>query len=204
MPFLPGFLSVYPGKSMAGGFVEELLNQWGEVKLDQSFRAKKVLPFIRRVALPWSSISHFHCLCCHFSNASMGTGICMTPPPPPLTTNSSVNTSAKRLVRHTVFELVPFSPFRLNDLSFVVMLMWTRWNTIEQILSCWSEYLRSDMKVEMQWKHILFEKAMTVMLNLLAMQFILWFTSCMHVKVVKKCKWVSPKGLKQRDLFSAD
>lgn len=84
------------------------------------FRARNVLSFIYGVALPWSSMSHFHCWCwCHFANASMGTGICMTPPPPPLTTNSSFNTSAKCPVRHTVFELVPFSLFVLNNETFV-------------------------------------------------------------------------------------
>lgn len=77
------------------GFNETILYQ-GVKLVDQSFRARKVLPFIYSVALPWSSMSHFHCWCwCHFSNALMGKGICMTPPPPPLTTNSSFNTSTK-------------------------------------------------------------------------------------------------------------
>lgn len=119
--FLPDFLS----------FIQENYGRfcWDtEISVQQQsqtcwsvFRARKVLSFIYSVALPWSSMSHFHCWCwCHFSNASMGTGICMTPPPPPLTTNSSFNTSAKCPVRHTVFKLVPFSLFMLNNETFVM------------------------------------------------------------------------------------
>lgn len=98
------------------------------------FRGRKVLSFIYSVALPCSSMSRFDCWCwCHFSNALMGTGICMTPPsPPPLTTNSSFNTSAKCPVRHTVFELAPFSLFLLNNEAFVFMLM--LYKAVKQIL----------------------------------------------------------------------
>lgn len=99
------------------------------------FRVTKALSFIYSIALPWSSMSHFHCWCwCHFSNASMGTGICMTPPPPPLTTNSSFNTSAKCPVRHTLLELAPFSLFMLNNESFTLTLMCLTRKSVKEIL----------------------------------------------------------------------
>lgn len=79
-------------------------------------RVRKVLSFIYRIApltpphpSPCSSMSHLPCWCwCHFSNASMGTGDTMTPA---LTTNSSFNTSAKRLVCHTGFKSPTVSVF---------------------------------------------------------------------------------------------
>ena len=112
MSFLPGFLSLYPGKIGLARFVRQTC--WSV------FRARTVLSFIYSVALPWSSISHFHCWCwCHFSNASMGTGICMTPPLPQVTTNSSFNTSTKCPVRHPVFEFVTFVLVMLNIRTFV-------------------------------------------------------------------------------------
>lgn len=63
-------------------------------------------------ALPQSSISKFDCWCwCHFSSASTGTAICMTPPRPQFTTNSLFNTFAKSPVCHTVFfNLLHFPP----------------------------------------------------------------------------------------------
>lgn len=49
-----------------------------------------------------SSMSHLQCWCwCHFSNALMGTGICMTPV---LATNSSFDASAECPVCHTSFK----------------------------------------------------------------------------------------------------
>lgn len=90
------FLPVLISKKKQADFDETVLYQVKVELVDQSFSARKVLPFIYSVALPWSSMSHFHCWCwCHFSNALMGKGICMTPPPPLLTTNSSFNTSTK-------------------------------------------------------------------------------------------------------------
>lgn len=121
MRFLPVFLSVYPGERIAA-FVEMAPKQCGKESQTcwSVFGARTVLSFIYSVALPWSSMSHFHCWCwCHFSNASMGTGICMTPPPAALATNSSFNTSSKCPVCHTVFQLVPVSLFVLNNETFV-------------------------------------------------------------------------------------
>lgn len=63
-------------------------------------------------ALPQSSISKFDRWCwCHFSNASTGAAICMTPPQPQFTTNSLFNTFAKSPVCPTVFfNLLHFHP----------------------------------------------------------------------------------------------
>lgn len=106
------------------------------------FHVRKALSFLYSKALPCSSMSRIHYWWwCHFSDASMGTGICTMTPPPPLITNSAFNTSAKRPVCHTGFELVPFSSFTLNNgtLSFAMKLVfldgvwcwaWLQWKQI--------------------------------------------------------------------------
>lgn len=67
MPFLPDFLSFYP--ESVGRFCWDStvsVRQRSQTCWSVS-RARKVLPFIYSVALPWSSMSHFHCWCwCHF------------------------------------------------------------------------------------------------------------------------------------------
>lgn len=111
---------------LQAGFYETPLYQ-GVKRVDQSFRVRKVLPFIYSVALPCSSMSHFHCWCwCHFSNALMGKGICMTPPPPPLTTNSSFNTSTKfsDLFVTQVLNTLPFSLIIPDNEPFIVRHMY--------------------------------------------------------------------------------
>lgn len=81
-----------------------------------AFRVRKVLSFIYRIdpltpltPSPCSSMSRLPSWCwCHFSNASMGTGICMAPRLP---TNSSFNTCAERLICHSGFKSLAVSVF---------------------------------------------------------------------------------------------
>jgi len=125
MPTLTRFIVLISTKKFArSNFLKELYQSGYRSQSSWSvFRVRKTLSLIYRIALPWSSISKFHSWCwCHFSNASMGAGICMTPPPPQFTTNSSFNTSAKGPVCHTVFELASFSPIILNNETFVMTL----------------------------------------------------------------------------------
>ena len=177
MPFLPDLTSLYPRNyefcwDRLTISMRQRSQTWSETCWSV-FGARRLLSFIYSVALPWSSMSHFHCWCwCHFSNASMGTGICMTPPPPPLTTNSSFNTSAKCPAPHTVFQLIPCSPFMLNNEIFVEMLNLVSYETLWDISNwiCLIHCYCSETYTH--WN------GSDCQLNLLEMQFILWVIPC--------------------------
>lgn len=162
MSFLPDLMSVYPGNyrfcwDRLTVSIRQRSQTWSRTCWSV-FGARRLLSFIYSIALPWSSMSHFHCWCwCHFSNASMGTGICMTPPPPPLTTNSSFNTSTKCPAPHTVFQLIPCLPFMLNNENFLCLTLCH----MEHCGICLIGYVSYTGTAV---KHILFEMAMTVSL----------------------------------------
>lgn len=137
----------------------------------------------------------------------MGKGICMTPPPPLLTTNSSFNTSNKfpDLLVTQFLNLVHFHPsFRIMRLLLETYGSDMKHSVKHISLLVTISLTRYGSSFGTAAKTYLFEKAMTVKLNLLAMQFILWFTSCKHLKVVTRCSWASLKAVKQRDQSSAD
>lgn len=185
MPFLPDLTSLYPGNY---GFcldkltlsMQQRSQTWSQTCWSV-FGVRRLLSFIYSVALPWSSMSHFHCWCwCHFSNASMGTGICMTPPPPPLTTNSSFNTSAKCPVPHTVLNLFHFHPScRIMRLLLKHLTLSVLYETlifylilVRITLIGYVSYTATAVKTYTLWN------GNDCQLNLLEMQFILWVIPC--------------------------
>lgn len=152
-----------------------------EVKLvDHSFMWGRRLSLIYPVTLPSHQWANFTVdVDVTFQKHRWEQASAMTPPLPQFTTNSSFNTSAKshHLTIHIFSKMLVIFFTRLNNKAFIVTRL--AWCTLWENCCCWWVYIWLGMPhgAGLQWKHILFEMAVTVKLNLLAKRLFLWSIS---------------------------